>query len=144
MTACGNDSSEPLNSNSSDSNPVPVHDKMASELANLLLYVSNQSFADDAVEIAVTIDGEQVVNDRFTVQGQHNWVTYPLNLSPGAHQVEMTSSTGVSETASLELPADGPRYATLSYWYYPPDQPGSESTPRSFHFEVSDSPMGFD
>lgn len=124
------------------STPAPTE---PAERPNLTLHVSNQSFADDPVEIVVTIDGTEVVRDTFFVESQHNWITFELAVAPGRHELSMTSSTGVRQTATLEMPADAHRWAVVDYWYYPPDpdQPGSGTTPRSFTFSVDDEPMYF-
>jgi myo-inositol catabolism protein IolC len=108
------------------------------ESTNLVLYVSNQSFADDPVGIRVEIDGRVVVDGVFAVDSQHTWIEYPLTLPAGTHPVRATSTTGVVSTHDLVLPEDETRWAVLEYWHYPDD------TPRSFTFHISDRPVGFD
>ena len=112
----------------------------------LTLYVSNQSFADDPVGITISIDGETVVDNDFYVEGQHSWITFELAVSPGDHELVMASSTGVTQAASLVIPAEGHRWAVVNYWFYPADldHPGGGQTPRSFTFTVDDVPVSFD
>jgi hypothetical protein len=104
---------------------------------HLVLYVSNQSFEDERVGIRVEIDDRVVVDDTFHVETQHTWVEYPLTLPEGPHRLRATSTTGVTATHDLDTPAEGTRWAVLSYWYYPGE-------PRSFTFQVHDRPVGFD
>ncbi|HEU5107094.1 MAG TPA: hypothetical protein VFT95_00815 [Micromonosporaceae bacterium] len=105
---------------------------------NLVLYVSNQSFADDPVGIRVEIDDRVVVDDSFAVENQHTWIKYELTVPAGAHTIRATSDTGATASHQLELPAGEIRWAVFHYWYYPPD------TPRSLSFRVDDQPTGFD
>ena len=105
---------------------------------NLVLYVSNQSFADDPVGIRVEIDDRVVVNDSFAVENQHNWIKYELTVPAGSHTIRATSVTGATASHELELPTGENRWAVFDYWYYPQD------TPRSLSFRVDDQPIGFD
>jgi hypothetical protein len=104
---------------------------------NLMLYVSNQSFHDDRVHLQVSIDAVKVVDRSFDVGTQHTWITFPMTLPPGTHQVHAVSNTGISVDKSLSIPATGIRYAVLSYWFYP------EQPPRQFTFDVTDKPVAF-
>jgi hypothetical protein len=56
------------------------------EGGNFILYVSNQSFALDPVDIKVYIDGFLVVNRDFYVKGQHNWIRFQFQLGGGTHR----------------------------------------------------------
>lgn len=111
--------------------------------AELQLYVSNQSFEDSPVTIAVTIDGKSIIDDQFHVGSQHSWVPFLLRLSPGEHVLDAVSSTGATYSTTFEVNETAMRYAVLNYWYYPPSSNGSGSTPRSFTFDISDDPIGF-
>ncbi|MDH5502572.1 MAG: hypothetical protein OEY98_00925 [Acidimicrobiia bacterium] len=82
----------------------------------VLLYVSNQSYEDPDIQINVTIDGEVVVDDRFLVDNQHNWVPYLLRLSPGKHLLRAESSTGATFEGPFETLPGQPRWAVLDYW----------------------------
>ena len=57
----------------------------------------------------------------------------------------MTSSTGVRQAATVNVPTGEHRWAVVDYWYYPPDpqHPNAGQTPRSFGFTVDDEPIYF-
>lgn len=118
-----------------------VVDETAS--AVVMLYVSNQSFEDDEVGIEVTVDGTEIIDRKFDVGDQHNWIPFRVRLSPGEHTLKAASSTGVTFQTQLEATDAAMRYAVLDYWYYPPDEYGS-STPRKFGFMIQDEPVAFD
>jgi hypothetical protein len=109
---------------SSDEDPTPHPQVTAPDSAvrlvgpdeaDLVLYVSNQSFEDETVRMKVTVDGVTVVDGNFHVEGQHNWVRYPLRLSPGSHQVVAESDSGAALNESFQLPGDEARYAVVDY-----------------------------
>lgn len=102
------------------------------------LYVSNQSFEDPYVRITIKIDGQVVVDEDFDVEGQHNWVTFTPDITPGDHTLEAVSDTGAELRVSFTLPDGEPRWAVVDYWYYP------DEGPRSFIFDISDQAIGFD
>ena len=105
--------------------------------STLVLYVSNQSFSDDPVEIRVMIDQDLVVDDDFFVEGQHNWSEYELTLPEGHSKLIATSGTGVVHEVDLDMPSGGTRWAVLDYWYAP-------DTQREFTFSFHDEPVTFD
>jgi hypothetical protein len=105
--------------------------------ADLHLWVSNQSFADDPVRITVTIDDTVVVDQAFDVEGQHNWIQFPIEAPPGRHVVAVVSDTGIEMTEHFVLPKAGPRYAVIDYWNYP-DEEG-----RHFTWSFSAEPVAF-
>jgi hypothetical protein len=112
--------------------------------ADVVLYVSNQSFEDDPVRIVVEVDGRRVVDQQFAVEGQHTWVEFGLDLTEGEHTVLATSDTEARAEEVLVLPEGERRWAVLEYWFYPDDpSTGHAGTPRSFTFTVSDEPVGF-
>lgn len=84
--------------------------------ANLTLYVSNQSFDIDPVDIQIEIDGKLAVSGDFLVEGQHSWHQFPFALPPGEHQLRLSSSQGPERTASITI--DDPRYAVINFWFY--------------------------
>ncbi|MSY86082.1 MAG: hypothetical protein F2693_15385 [Actinobacteria bacterium] len=84
--------------------------------ANFILYVSNQSFDDEQVRLAVAVDGVTVVDDEFDVEGQHNWVQFPLQLAPGSHEITAQSDTEATLRESFETPRGGTRYAVIDHW----------------------------
>lgn len=88
--------------------------------ANVHLFVSNQSFEDPAVRMAVRIDGELVLDQDFDVCGQHDWVAFPLALAPGWHDLEVTTDSGVRQMSRVDVPdAPGGRWVVVSYWTEP-------------------------
>lgn len=112
--------------------------------ADLVLYVSNQSFEDDPVRIVVEVDGWRLVDQDFAVEDQHSWVEFGVDAPDGKHTVTATSGTGVRTEETLVLPEGERRWAVLEYWYYPDDPTtGHAGTPRSFTFHVSGQPVGF-
>ena len=84
--------------------------------ADLLLYVSNQSFDDEHVGLTVVVDGVTVVDGDFAVEGQHNWVRFPLGLSPGRHEITARSDSEAVLERSFRVPGDATRYAVVDYW----------------------------
>lgn len=103
----------------------------------VLLYVSNQSYDDPDIEVLVTIDGQVVVEDRFPVGNQHNWVPHLLYLSPGEHRLRAESSTGAILEGTFETLPGQPRWAVLNYW----TDLGEES--RRFELVTYDEPVAF-
>lgn len=103
----------------------------------LTLYVSNQSFEDPNVQIAISIDGVVVVDETFAVEGQHNWIAFELDVSPGDHILTATSNTGAQLTVEFTTKAGQPRWAVVDYWWYPKDGP------RKFTFDIHDEPIAF-
>jgi hypothetical protein len=103
------------------------------------LWVSNQSFDDDPVAIEIAIDGVQIVDDSFLVDGQHNWIGFMIDgLDPGNHTLIATSDTGATFEGTFTLPPDEPRWMVVDYWYYTDDAEG-----RHFTFNESDEPIYF-
>ncbi|MEO3771790.1 hypothetical protein ABGB10_15485 [Micromonospora sp. B9E7] len=88
---------------------------MERDQADLHLWVSNQSFADDPVALTVSIDGTEIVDRHFAVEGQHNWVLFPVRVAPGHHVVRVVSGTGVEKQESFTMPETGRRYAAIDY-----------------------------
>ncbi len=84
--------------------------------ADVLLYVSNQSFDDEEVLLTVTIDRVTVVDGDFHVEGQHNWVSFPLTLSPGEHEITAESDSGATLRESFEVRRDKRLYAVIDHW----------------------------
>ncbi len=103
----------------------------------LHLWVSNQSFDIDPVDIAVYIDDQQVVCDSFDVEGQHNWILFDVELDPGTHTLRALGNDGKTElTETIDVPDE--RWAVLDFWFYP------EEEPERFTFSIHDRPVGFD
>jgi hypothetical protein len=103
--------------------------------ADLVLYVSNQSFDDEEVRLSVEVDGVTVVDGDFHVEDQHNWISFPLRLPRGAHEVSAEADSGASLDASFRVPGDATRYAILDHW----GEGSSAELTWSFHRR----PVGF-
>jgi hypothetical protein len=80
--------------------------------ANVVLWVSNQSFIDQSVHITVKIDGRAIIDQEFDVEGQHNWIKFPLAVDPGPHALAISSDTGARLIDQLVVPETGLRYAS--------------------------------
>ena len=105
--------------------PTPAPDVTASDAAvrlvneaeaNLVLLVSNQSFDDEEVRLSVAVDGVTVVDGDFHVEDQHNWISFPLALPPGGHEVTAESDSGATLRESFEVARNKSRYAVIDYW----------------------------
>jgi hypothetical protein len=102
--------------------------------------VSNQSFAVDPVDIAVSIDGRLAVSATFGVEGQHTWVEHRFRLAAGRHRVRAVSQRG---GAVLERTfAVGERaWAVLEYRYDPGT--GDARDARRFDWRLAEQPVAF-
>ncbi len=89
---------------------------VAETKADLVLHVSNQSFDDEEVRLTVMIDGVIVVDGDFHVEGQHNWVSFPLALPSGGHEISAESDSGATLRESFEVPPGKTRYAVIDHW----------------------------
>jgi hypothetical protein len=108
---------------------------MTSGTETLHLYVSNQSFEIDPVDIEVYIDDQPVVCDEFFVEGQHNWILHDLSLDPGEHSIRAVGHDGqttIEETFQVE----GERWAVLDFWFHPGET-------EEFSFVIQEAPIGF-
>jgi hypothetical protein len=61
---------------------------------NFTLYVTNQSYAIDRVDIRVEIDDALVVSEYFNVGTQHTFEPFKLTLSQGMHKIHVWSELG--------------------------------------------------
>ena len=84
--------------------------------ADLVLFVSNQSFDDEKVRLTVAVDGATVVDGDFDVADQHNFVSFPLGMSPGVHEITAKADSGATLRDSFRVPGDKPRYALIDHW----------------------------
>jgi hypothetical protein len=106
-------------------NPAPHREVTATDAAvklvgkaeaDLVLYVSNQSFDDEEVRLTVVVDAVTVVDGDFHVEDQHNWVSYPLALSSGEHEITAESDSGATLRESFEIRRGKTRYAVIDHW----------------------------
>jgi hypothetical protein len=105
-----------------------------------VLVVSNQSFADDRVQLTIAIDGWPVTADVHDVGSQHTTTSYVITgMSPGPHELTVESDTGVSHVATITVNDGAPRWAFVTYWYYPDDGEG-----RYVNVLESDEPIAID
>ena len=84
--------------------------------ADLVIYASNQSFDDEKVRLTIAVDGVTVVDGDFYVEDQHNWVSFPLGLAPGVHELTAKADSGATLRESFHLPRNKTRYAGIDYW----------------------------
>jgi hypothetical protein len=113
--------------------PVPV-------APTLTLYVSNQSFELDPVDIRIDLDDQLAISGEFLVEGQHTWVKFDFDVAPGSHTIHVTTTAANAEL-TMPFPMDDRKYGVVSFWYYP-DRP--EPTPAQFSFSLHDDPPAFD
>jgi hypothetical protein len=116
--------------------PRPLSSRAVSQdRANVHLIVSNQSFEDPVVGLAVAIDGEVVVDQDLDVCGQHEFASFPLAIEPGWHDLAVTTDAGVTHESRIEVPEPpGGTWLYVSYWVEPD---------AHVEVEVSSEPMGF-
>ena len=105
---------------------------------DVVLVVSNQSFADDPVRLTFSVGGVCLLSRTFFVEGQHTFVSFAIRgLPAGAHDATIYSHTGVQTSATFTTNADAPRYVAITYWHYR-GEPGG----RQLLLEESDAPFG--
>jgi len=119
---------------------LPVANHYEDPNGNIVLYISNQSFAITPVDIRIEIDKKPVVHTYFHVGNQHNWTTYKLHLKPGKHQLDVYSEKG-DTSLSKAFEVLGKHWVVVDYWYYPESH--YNPTPRRFSFSIQDEPIYF-
>jgi hypothetical protein len=109
----------------------------------LILYVSNQSFAINPVEIKVFIDGRKVIDDKFPIRYQRNWRKYPFELTKGTHHLRIESANG---DAIWEETLDIARkqWGVINYWCQPKDAESLANAVKKITFELKNEPFYFD
>lgn len=113
--------------------PVPTE-------PNFVLYVSNQSFEIDPVDIDIEVDGELAVEGDFLVGSQHTWHMFEFELAPGPHTLRAVTRAGDSRLSeTIEVTAET-RYAVVNFWYYG----GHEPYGPTFSLNLFDDPPAFD
>ena len=112
---------------------------------NFILYVANQSFAVNPVDIKVYINGQVAIDQNFDVGKefpQHNWIKFQYSLPKGTHQLKVESIKGKA-TLETNFEITAKHWAVIDYWYYPKVTGGAGPTPRQFKFNIKDEPIGF-
>jgi hypothetical protein len=117
--------------------PIRLVDE-GDDAADLKLYVSNQSFADDPVHVTVTIDGVELIDQSFAVEGQHNWIDFAVDLPGGEHEIVATSDTGVEFSETFNSSPTKLKYAVLDYWNY------EDAEGKYFSWNIQGTAIGFD
>ena len=105
--------------------------------ANLVLYVSNQSFDDEEVRLTVEVDGFTVVDGDFHVEDQHNWIKFALRMAPGTHNVTAEAASGAAFSEAFQVPGDEARFAVIDYWGK------DDHDPREFSWFIQREPVAF-
>lgn len=121
----------------SDRSQTGVHtsEPKIDHLSNLTLTVSNQSFEISPVDIAVKIDGIEVIDENFEVGSQHNFHEYEFQLEKGVHTIRVSSVQGNAQVEQ-EFELDEEKWGYLFYV-------NDEEHPPRFVLEISDKPFGF-
>ncbi len=114
-----------------------------SENGNFTLYVSNQSYAIDTIDIQIYIDDMLAVNEDFEVKNQHNWKRFRFDLSKEEHVIVAKSTKGAAMLEQEFSITDSAHWAVIDYWYYPDNSGGTDPTPRQFSFNIKNSPISF-
>lgn len=107
---------------------------------NFVLYVSNQSFALDPVDIKIYIDGKVAESQDFRVENQHNWQKFQFSLSRGIHKIHVESVKGEAKLEK-KFEIKGKHWAVVDFWYYP--KLDNNQTQKQFSFEIQDEPIMF-
>jgi hypothetical protein len=121
--------------------PLKIADVPApagADTAPLHLYVSNQSFENDLVQIDVFMNGTRVVTGDFPVGSQHNWYEFDIEVPVGTLSVRAIGIDGNADLGQqIEVPAE--RWVVIDYWFYPDEAEGEH-----FTLAVHDQPVTFD
>jgi hypothetical protein len=121
--------------------PFKLTDLPAASVPTVLhLYVSNQSFAEPLVDIALSLADVQVVAGDFAVEGQHTWYSFDIVVPAGTLRLDALSF-GVDEAVhfSQEISVPEERWAVVGYWYDPEESEGPH-----FTLTLSSTPVFFD
>lgn len=109
------------------------------------VYVSNQSFDLDPVDIDIYVDDIKLITGDFLVGSQHNWKAFDFTIEAGKpHTVRaVTTKGGVEKSEVVNVPAAG-RWVVVDFWYSAPSESGSTEAPESFSINAYDKQPGFD
>ena len=77
-------------------NSIPIEkiDIDTSRNIPLTLYVINQNFEMNPIDIVIQIDDSIIVNGNFEVQNQYDFYPFELQLTPGIHNIHIISESG--------------------------------------------------
>lgn len=128
---------------SSDGDREPRQLLPISSDPTFVLYVSNQSFDLDPVDIEVRLDGELALEGDFLVEGQHSWHTFDFDLAPGTHELRAVTRAGDTVAVEEIEIDDAPSYGVLNFWYYEPGRDYPEPYGPGFSFDQLDEPPVF-
>ena len=103
------------------------------------LYVANQSFEVNPIDIKVTVDGATVAAGTFYAGEGSNWRRYVVRLAAGRHVLRALTRKGAA-ALKREFNVTGPRWAAVAYRNVSPSRGGR--TIRHFAFEIRDRPFG--
>jgi len=115
----------------------------ASGSAALILYVSNQSFAINPVEIKVFIDGRKVIDDKFKIRYQRNWRKYQFELAKGTHHLRIEATNG-DATWEESLDITRKQWGVINYWCQPKDAESLATAVKKITFDLKSEPFYFD
>ena len=115
-----------------------ANSKLLDPNGKFTLFVSNQSYAIDPVDIRVTIDGELIISAYFNVGTQHSNFPFKLSLPPGTHRIRAWSVKGNAELEKEFNPGDHD-VGVITYFYYPKSH--SDPTPRQLNFRTQKGPL---
>ena len=140
LSACVDDDGL-VSPTSSDAEPEAVEcDVVPGDLAEtddqfpFLLWVSNQSFDVDPVDIQIYVDDHQVVCASFWVESQHTWIQFELELDDGEHTLRLVGLDGQIELVDT-FGVSSEHWGLASFW--------TEEGRNFFTFGVEDEPILF-
>jgi hypothetical protein len=105
----------------------------------LTLYVANQSFDVNPVDIKVTVDGVTVAAGAFYAGHGHSWRRYDVRLAAGRHVLRALTRKG-GAALKREFAVTGPRWAAVAYRNASPSRGGRAV--RHFAFAIRDRAFG--
>jgi hypothetical protein len=104
----------------------------------LTLYVANQSFDVNPVDIKVTVDGATVAAGTFYAGEGRRWRRYVVRLAAGRHVLRASTRKGAA-ALRREFDVAGPRWMAVAYRNVSPSRGGR--TIRHFAFAIRAKPF---
>jgi hypothetical protein len=130
-------------SNFNDNTNIEIQKISEDGNGNFILYVSNQSFAINPIDIKIYIDDMVAVNEDFDVGIQHTWKPFQFNLPTGTHSIKIESIIGDSILEENFDIIDDKHWALVQYWYYPEKLDDENLMPKHFSFDIKNEPYFF-